>query len=65
MTDDLKNRGPSDRSRINVEEEWECRYWSEKFGVTQDQLREAVHQVGPSVEAVTGYLETPATGRTS
>ncbi|ARP95169.1 DUF3606 domain-containing protein [Bordetella genomosp. 13] len=65
MTDNLNNRGPQDRSRINVEEEWECRYWSEKLGVTDDQLREAVHQVGTSVEDVTAYLQTPATGRTS
>lgn len=65
MTDNLNNRGPQDRSRINVEEEWELRYWSEKFGVTADQLREAVHQVGTSVDDVTAYLQTPATGRTS
>lgn len=65
MTDNLNNRGPQDRSRINVEEEWECRYWSEKLGVTDDQLREAVHQVGTSVDDVTAYLQTPATGRTS
>ena len=65
MTDNLQDRGPPDRSRINLSEDWECRYWSEQFGVTVEQLEEAVKQVGPSVESVKSYLATPATGRTT
>ncbi|MCD0503295.1 DUF3606 domain-containing protein [Bordetella petrii] len=65
MTDDLNNRGPQDTLRVNVSEAWERRYWSQKFGVTAEQLEEAVHQVGNSVDAVQAYLATPATGRTS
>lgn len=44
--DDLKNRGPQDRSRINVNEDWELRYWTKEFGVTAEQLRAAVQKVG-------------------
>lgn len=44
--DDLNNRGPADRSRINVHEEWERRWWSTKYGCTEQQLRDAVKKVG-------------------
>lgn len=42
MPDDLTNRGPQDRARVNVHEEWEVRYWCKHFGCTPDQLRAAV-----------------------
>ncbi|WKK15945.1 DUF3606 domain-containing protein [Achromobacter insolitus] len=56
MSDDLKNRGPQDRSRINVKEDHELRYWSKELGVSEDQLRESVKAAGVSVEAVRKYL---------
>lgn len=56
MADDLSNRGPQDRSRINIEEEWEVRYWSQKLGVTPQQLKDAVKTVGPSADAVQKQL---------
>jgi hypothetical protein len=46
MADDLKNRGPADRSRVNVNEPWELRYWTGAFGCTDEQLRAAVRKVG-------------------
>ena len=46
MADDLKNRGPQDRARINVNEDHEVRYWTEKYGCTPEQLRAAVKSVG-------------------
>ena len=57
MSDDLQARGPQDRSRINVNEEWELSYWSKKFGVSPDQLRDAVSQVGVSAAEVEKHLE--------
>lgn len=56
MPDDLKNRGPQDRSRINVNEDHEVRYWSKELGISEDQLRESVKAAGVSVEAVRKYL---------
>lgn len=56
MSDDLKNRGPQDRARINLGEEHERRYWSKKFGVSEDELRKAVEAVGVSAEAVAARL---------
>ena len=46
MTDDPTKKGVQDRTRINTSEDYELRYWSEKFGVSQDQLKAAVQKVG-------------------
>lgn len=57
MSDDLTNRGPQDRARINVNEDHEVRYWTKELGVSEEQLREAVKAVGVSVEAVKEHLK--------
>jgi hypothetical protein len=57
MPDNLQDRGPQDRSRINVNEDWELRYWTKELGVTEQQLRDAVRRVGPSAEAVRNALK--------
>lgn len=56
MTDNPNERGPQDRSRINVNQEWELRYWCEKFGCTPEQLKSAVREVGVAVEDVKARL---------
>ena len=56
MTDDLSNRGPQDRSRVNVNEPHELRYWTKELGVTEAKLRSAVAAAGVSVEKVRRYL---------
>ena len=56
MADDLKNRGAQDRARVNVHEEHEVRYWTEKWGVTKQQLAAAVKKAGVSVDAVAREL---------
>jgi hypothetical protein len=57
MTDKLDSRGGQDRGRINVNQDYELRDWSKKFGVTQDQLKEAVQAVGDRAEKVEQYLK--------
>jgi hypothetical protein len=52
MVDDLSKKGSQDRSRINTHENYELRYWSERFGVSEDELKAAVKKVGNSAEAV-------------
>lgn len=52
MSDDKKDRGPQDRSRINMNEEYEVQYWTKKFGVTKEKLAEAVRAVGNSAAKV-------------
>jgi hypothetical protein len=56
MSDDLSNRGPQDRSRINVSETQELHYWMKELGVSEAQLRAAVAAAGTSTEAVRQYL---------
>jgi hypothetical protein len=56
MADDLKNRGAQDRSRVNIHEDYEVRYWTKKWGVTREQLVEAVQKAGVSAEAVARQL---------
>jgi Protein of unknown function (DUF3606) len=52
MSDDPKQKGAQDRSRINTSEDYEVRYWSKKFGVSPDGLKAAVKKVGSSPVAV-------------
>jgi len=57
MPDDKTKRGPQDRAKTNVQEKYEMDYWSRKFGVTPDQLRNAVKKAGPSAAAVERELK--------
>ena len=60
MADDLKNRGAQDRSRVNIHEDYEVQYWTKKWGVSKEQLAEAVQKAGVSAEAVARQLgKTP------
>lgn len=56
MADDLSNRGPADRSRVNVNEPHEIAWWTQKFGVSEQQLREAVKKAGVSAKDVQKLL---------
>jgi hypothetical protein len=57
MADDLSNRGPQDRARVNISEQHEVAYWTKKFGVSEEQLRKAVQKAGVSAEAVEKALK--------
>jgi hypothetical protein len=46
VSDDRTTRGPADRARINVHENYEVQYWSKELGVTPDRLRELVARHG-------------------
>lgn len=52
MSDDKNKKGPQDRTRISLSEDYEVRYWSEKFGISANRLREVVKKVGNSSSAV-------------
>lgn len=56
MPDDLTQAGAQDRSRININEPHEVRYWTQRFDVSEDALRRAVAQVGVSAQAVAQHL---------
>jgi|HubBroStandDraft_6_1064221.scaffolds.fasta_scaffold3718254_1 hypothetical protein len=56
MSDDTTLRGYQESSRINVNEKWELAYWSEKFDVTADELKQAVREVGVMARDVERHL---------
>ena len=58
MADDKRNTGRQDRDRINIEEAYEVQYWSEKFGVSIEELAAAVKKVGPMASDVKRELKT-------
>jgi hypothetical protein len=37
---------PADPSRVDVNAEWELAYWSEKFDVLDEELKDAVREIG-------------------
>ena len=47
MSDDKTKKGQADRLRVNVEEKYEVQYWTNKWHVSEQKLRDAVAKVGP------------------
>ena len=46
MADDKKKTAPQDAQRVNVHEDYEVKYWCNKFRCTPDQLKAAVKKAG-------------------
>ncbi len=59
MADDLALRGAADRTRIDVNEDHELRYWMQALDVGEEELRKAVADVGVSARAVREHLGKP------
>lgn len=57
MSDNTNTRGEPDRSRINVNQEHEVRYWTQALDVTEEELRAAVDAVGPVADKVREYFQ--------
>lgn len=57
MSDDTTLRSPQDRRRIAMGQEHEVHYWTERFGVSREELQRAVDAVGNSVSAVEQSLK--------
>ncbi len=49
--------GRRERSRIDVNEERECRYWAERLGVYPGELRAAVGAVGNDLDDLWRYID--------
>jgi hypothetical protein len=57
MSDDKRNPGGQDRTRINTSQEYEVQDWAKKFGVSADQLKAAVKAVGSNAKEVEAHLK--------
>jgi Protein of unknown function (DUF3606) len=60
MADDRTIRGAADRSRINMQEDYEVRYWTQKWNVSREQLAAVVREVGVMAADVARKLGKPA-----
>jgi hypothetical protein len=52
MSDNKTMTGGQDRKRISLEQDYEVRDWSDRFGVSEARLREAVGKVGNMADDV-------------
>jgi Protein of unknown function (DUF3606) len=52
MSDNLTNRVQPDRSKINMHEDHEVKYWTHALGVSKEALQKAVDKVGNSAATV-------------
>ncbi len=57
MADDRTQRSGQDRSRINVNQDYEVRDWAKRFGVSPDALKKAVQAVGDRADQVEAHLK--------
>ena len=55
--DSLTKREQPDRSKINMHEDYEVKYWTHELGVTRAQLQLAIDKVGNSAAAVRKQLK--------
>jgi hypothetical protein len=58
MADDKSKSGGQDRTRIDVNEDYELRDWARKLNVTPDRLKAAVKEVGTAAKDVEKHLGT-------
>ena len=52
MADDKMKRGQPDRSKINMNVDYEAKYWAKQLGVTRDELQRVIDKVGNGAASV-------------
>jgi hypothetical protein len=57
MSDDLANLGQRDKARIDLSQDYARRDWARNFGITEDELTDAVQRGGDSADKVRDYLQ--------
>ncbi|OFZ72871.1 MAG: DUF3606 domain-containing protein [Betaproteobacteria bacterium RBG_16_64_9] len=57
MADDTKQRHGQDRKRIDLDQDYELRYWTRELGVTEEELKQAVRAAGTQIDTVRRYLD--------
>jgi hypothetical protein len=56
MADDKTKTKPQDASRINLQEDYEVRYWTQELGVSEAMLRQLVERHGPAASKIRRQL---------
>jgi hypothetical protein len=57
---DASRNGPRHRQRIDMTQTQEVRYWADRIGVSIEELKKIVDQVGPMVTDVAKHLASTA-----
>ncbi len=57
MPDDLNKKRPQDATKVNINEPWEVKYWTDKLNCTKKELENAVKAVGVNVVDVKKKLK--------
>jgi hypothetical protein len=50
--DNLTKKEQRDRSKINMQESYEVKYWTHALGISRDELQKVVDKVGNSAATV-------------
>lgn len=58
MSDNLRDTGARDDSRINLNQPHEVAYWTKELNCSREELENAVLQVGSSAERVREFLSS-------
>ena len=56
-----KERGYSDKARIDLNQSFQVAYWSERFGISEQELSQAVLAAGSLARKVADYLRSRET----
>jgi hypothetical protein len=60
MADNKLNRGQPDRSKINLSEDYEVKYWANERGVTRKEVGKIISKVGNSAAGLRKEIDLPA-----
>lgn len=63
MPDDPNQTGGQDRTPINVKQDLESRYWAERFGVSPEEVEDAVKQWATAPTGWSSSARTSEPGR--
>ena len=58
MSENQTERGPINRTHINVREGYELRYWAKDLNVSLEQVKSAVRKVGTALVDVRQELKS-------
>lgn len=55
-----RKRDYGDKTRIDLNQSYQVAYWKERFGISQEELGEAVRASGALAKKVEAYLKSKA-----
>ena len=58
-----KKRDFGKNTRIDLKQSYQVAYWKERFGISEEELIEAVHAAGERARNVEAYLRDRRIGR--